>query len=851
VEGKLKPQEMATPAVNIRWAGKDADIDKFVFALTRSADGLVGGRLYRSDYYGKADTWDDRTNEMTDALDDDDKKHAYVGVVDVHFLKEHPGHMLFQGPGHTHWISEDYGKTYNAVDTPGGTLGYGSEIKIHPTHPDWVLARVRRNECLKDDSAISKWCAFDLFLSEDFARSWKNLTAESKGVIASFWDFEWGATLKRRKEDPFPDQTILATVYESTAKMKGPYPGWDKDMHFVVSTDFFKTKPRNIVPCGNQFEIINDQIYLAAPSDCPLYADGTKRKGAGSSGGGRARTVSLLVSEDEGLSFSEACVPMKWLDKGYNLFETHGGDGAFLIVDHDETDEFQAKAPISVIYNPGPNSTIYSLGMRRNYRRGYVTDFARVEGLPGMYLANQLDGKIFRDPSLLPAKGSYSQFVQTKISMNGGEAWEELAAPEHATYPECSTCRPSDSCKLHLHGPSSWHYGADARPSFYSHKSAPGIVMAVGNTGEYLDEAADTTCTWISPDGGVTWNDVLPSAAIYEVGDHGGIIMMAVHGSTAPTEEVYFSLDTGGCWYTVQMAEAISIQNIRVEPTGDSDTFIVHGQACIASDAHPTCTHDPHSKVPPAGRTYTMDITDLMGPDLPECKDADYEAWSPPRPETCLLGQNYTMRRRKREASCFNSYDFDDNTESKPCPCSLVDTECEFGYEYNSHAHECQKMPDVELNQCRLVQQKKYFESSTHRRLLHEDQCEGIERVIPDTNGAGVPKGGLPKGGGSHSGFARFFLFLLVAGIATIGFGVWWSQYAGDAVKARIEEIVGPAFEAVVGVIGSLILWCREKFSGRSPGSEAQEAYFQPLAGGEDDFSSPEEYGQNGYGLRR
>lgn len=335
------------------------------------------------------------------------------------------------------------------------------------------------------------------------------------------------------QEDPFPDQTILATVYESTAKMKGPYPGWDKDMHFVVSTDFFKTKPRNIVPCGNQFEvrvgpslvslpsllyaaacdwdartamnspvvscspavillgsqIINDQIYLAAPSDCPLYADGSKRKGAGSSGGGRARTVSLLVSEDEGLSFSEACVPMKWLDKGYNLFETHGGDGAFLIVsdiscdlccvgavfampscchsalwkslthksptqvDHDETDEFEAKAPISVIYNPGPNSTIYSLGMRRNYRRGYVTDFARVEGLPGtqllavkwtalvvllvtrhiqvhralssslpvllvdptgMYLANQLDGKIFRDPSLLPAKGSYSQFVQTK-----------------------------------------------------------------------------------------------------------------------------------------------------------------------------------------------------------------------------------------------------------------------------------------------------------------------------------------------------------------------------------------------------------------------------------------------------
>lgn len=129
-----------------------------------------------------------------------------------------------------------------------------------------------------------------------------------------------------------------------------------------------------------------------------------------------------------------------------------------------------------------------------------------------MYLANQLDGKIFKDPSLLPSRAAYDQFIQTKvrtlmshvptpckpayrlwkafscfevsqceacadhksaavhmlilqwaapqISFNGGENWVELTAPEHPTFPECSTCRPSDTCKLHLHGPSSWHYGA-------------------------------------------------------------------------------------------------------------------------------------------------------------------------------------------------------------------------------------------------------------------------------------------------------------------------------------------------------------------------------------------------------
>lgn len=48
-----------------------------------------------------------------------------------------------------------------------------------------------------------------------------------------------------------------------------------------------------------------------------------------------------------------------------------------------------------------------------------------------------------------------------------------------------------------------------------------------------------------------------------------------------------------------------------------------------------------------------------------------------------------------------------------------------------------------------------------------------------------VLTGGLPKGGGSHSGVAHFFLFLLLAGIATIGFGVWWSQVEHEVLYAR------------------------------------------------------------------
>ena len=57
---------------------------------------------------------------------------------------------------------------------------------------------------------------------------------------------------------------------------------------------------------------------------------------------------------------------------------------------------------------------------------------------------------------------------------------------------------------------------ADGRPSFYTHENAPGVIMAVGNTGEYLEQAADAMCTWLSRDGGATWQDVMPYAGIYE-----------------------------------------------------------------------------------------------------------------------------------------------------------------------------------------------------------------------------------------------------------------------------------------------------------------------------------------------
>ena len=95
---------------------------------------------------------------------------------------------------------------------------------------------------------------------QDFGKSWENLTQNSGGAIASFWDYEWAAQLHHDDYHPFPDKTIIATAYESASHMKGLYPGWDKDIHYVRSDDFFKSQHTKLASCGNQFEVVGSKV---------------------------------------------------------------------------------------------------------------------------------------------------------------------------------------------------------------------------------------------------------------------------------------------------------------------------------------------------------------------------------------------------------------------------------------------------------------------------------------------------------------------------------------------------------------------------------------------------------------
>lgn len=84
-------------------------------------------------------------------------------------------------------------------------------------------------------------------------------------------------------------------------------------------------------------------------------------------------------------------------------------------------------------------------------------------------------------------------------------------------------CDLSLDCSLHFHTVTS----SDIYGSFYSTEKAIGVVIATGNVGKYLSGRKGEVNTYLSRDGGRSWKEVMKGSYIYEIGDHGGLIIMA------------------------------------------------------------------------------------------------------------------------------------------------------------------------------------------------------------------------------------------------------------------------------------------------------------------------------------
>jgi hypothetical protein len=111
----------------------------------------------------------------------------------------------------------------------------------------------------------------------------------------------------------------------------------------------------------------------------------------------------------------------------------------------------------------------------------------------------------------------------------------------------------------------------------YSNPSVIGLIMAVGNVGEELISytASDT---FMSRDGGFTWEEVHKGAHLWEFGDSGSILIMA--NDERPTDRVLYSADQGLTWQEYQFTteDKVRVRTIVTVYDDTSRKFILFGE---------------------------------------------------------------------------------------------------------------------------------------------------------------------------------------------------------------------------------------------------------------------------------
>ena len=138
------------------------------------------------------------------------------------------------------------------------------------------------------------------------------------------------------------------------------------------------------------------------------------------------------------------------------------------------------------------------------------------------------------------------------MTHNKGASWELIKAPEKDMREKPNSCYIEDGCSLHLQMYTNNHGGKFAPP--YSQETAVGVVMAVGMMGQKLDfNQAARRSTYLSRDGGVTWQEIAKIPLIYEFGDHGGLLVAAPN--TQSTTQVRYSWNEGKTWTKLKISD--------------------------------------------------------------------------------------------------------------------------------------------------------------------------------------------------------------------------------------------------------------------------------------------------------
>ncbi|PRP85861.1 hypothetical protein PROFUN_06135 [Planoprotostelium fungivorum] len=468
-----------------------------------------------------------------------------------------------------------------------------------------------------------------LYLSTDFGVTW---TQKRKYVH----DWAWGLPSTYSKES----HSIWSIEYKDNLKWgyqpESPNPD---QLQTIRTLDFFRgTWGYNVPENGWQLLTLPQTVYLA-----------TLKNGK----------LSLYISRDDGENWQQTRYPTQLEENNYWIMSELDEGVVFMTVVHGQDQTY------GTLYVSDDDGYKYTTSMWKNRVTADGPDFARFKGLEGIFMANQL--------------GHSADEIDTQITYDKGGSWENLPAPSPARQGDRLNLfglRKSSAANFNRAGP------------VHTRESAVGIVLGTGNVGEYLDTSAGAARTYLSRDAGWTWKKISDTSLFGEFGDYGSVIVLA--DSFSPTTSVKYTLNQGKTELLdcPVVDRAITVDNVQVEPTFTSETFVVYG------------TRD--------GKGVVVFLDFARVHDGRICGDDDFEPFTPrdndatvTLSEQCLNGETLMIQRKKADSDCFVPEAGVPPPKRTPCPCRHEDYQCEECF-LRSFQGVCEPVKDckIEENPC-------------------------------------------------------------------------------------------------------------------------------------------------------
>jgi hypothetical protein len=455
--------------------------------------------------------------------------------------------------------------------------------------------------------------------------------------------------------------------------VKGRFSPWGKDYRLVVSDNFFTSNGNDVQEFEPELEpgrTVQGIVNMAVVKKYLIVA----ARAAGTD------EMALYVSDDT-IKWHRAIFPHdhKLTEEAYTVLE---GTNYSIQIDVMNT---RPSNPMGVFLSSNSNGTYFTRNIEHTNRNSMgLVDFEKISGIQGIVLVNTVDN--WED---VENSGSMKK-IKSQISFDDGRTWQGLKAKED---------------DLHLHSVTDLSNSGRVFSS-----PAPGMVMGIGNTGDYLKDYNDCDL-YVSDDAGVTWHRGLKGPHKYEFGDQGSILVAVKEGTT---DELRYSLNHGKDWKKVDLPDKIKPMQLITTSDSTSLKFLMVGREDKTDN--------------PQGIVIAIDFDDMHES---QCKDSDIDTWHARVDDdgnpTCLMGHTQSYKRRKADSDCFMKQEFKDpEVITKRCECKPTDFECDYNWVRSEDRTECIRAGSLVLPEgaCKGSGPDETFMGSSGWRLIPGNDCE-------------------------------------------------------------------------------------------------------------------------------